>query len=186
MSTIQNIDLQLIKETVCGSVDMYFNNNYTILNDKINQIKNTFESPITYSLKHTNASNRYIYKIHVVEGIFITSIKSDKIKLIDSITLLIQGTQYDKLEGFMIPTLQEKFNFENNEIPFLILKKFIFGDVKIIINYIEKVDNDSLHYNYCKGPIGLEIEMCFLCSQYRGEEDSSNVFSLNYNFIIPY
>jgi len=90
----------------------------------------------------------------------------------------------------MINPLQKLFKFEKNELPFLLLKKFIPGTlqhkVKIHINYSNVIDNDKLEYICYTGNTEPSLEYPILQTFHYPFNNINNIFELLINHTCQY
>jgi len=172
-------------------LDTYYIKNDELYQEKINQIKKSFFP--THVTQRRFMSKEKINKfvtLDLLENQYLTSIRSEKIGLIKNITLNIGGSAIDKLNYKIIPTLQRLFNFQSNELPFLITKDFICGTkhhkVDLIIEYSEEEIEDMIEFDCYTGDNHEELEYNLLRCQYCGEEENNSKFKIKQNHCTPY
>lgn len=187
-------ELENIQGKYQGIQDIDISDNYEDLMNKINQIKESFKLLTPHEVDthfFPSSTNTNTLNIKLEENEYITSIKSDKINKIKEISLCIGGSEIDRMYGEMIPVLQKMFNFEENEIPFLLMKNFINGgtysDIKINIYYNEIGVSDILTFKYYKAELTNEFIMPILQCQFNVPELKGSKFKLAYfNHCSPY
>jgi len=173
--------------------DDFIKENYGNLKSISSSIRSSFKnlSPITKEFNITYVKpKRTKIDINLSENEYLTSLRSQKINLIERISLEIGGCRIDQIEGEFIPILQTMFKFNKDEIPLLIFKEFIKGaiyhQIRFLIDYKESGISDVLEFQSYEGEFGEEITYPILQCQFLGKEQSGNTFRLDHCHNVAY
>jgi hypothetical protein len=127
-------ELVNIQKTFTNQHSLFFEQSYQSSNINVNHIKTKIadleKQTITlpfHELPGKHPSSLFIELNPSPPGQIITSMRINDFSNIRSIRLEIGGTRFDYLENDIIPVLQKQFHFQDNEIPFLILKDFLIN-----------------------------------------------------------